>query len=185
MLFGKRSSTHYYGSETYRYMDKLLGQRGDLLLVSPYIDPYYAKQLVSASHRRKIYLVSSSPDPEAVKLIKGRVSLWIIAYFAVSFVILYLLLLIGVRNLYLLISFIPFAFGLYQSFMKMSRIKFKTPRRFIHAKIYISESMAISGSANLTYKGMHKNLEQVEIIYDKEEISRLKKQFWEIWNRYQ
>ena len=185
MLFGKagRKNERYYGKDTYRHFDKLLSRTGEILIVSPYIDAYYAKILVRKSRGRKIYLISSSPESGALKIIKGEsASLVIVAYTALSLLLFLLLLHLGIRNSLLFISLLPFLFGLYKAFTKRSKVRVKLPKQFIHAKMYISKDMAITGSANITYNGMHKNLEQTEIVYNVDEISRLRKQFWRIWN---
>jgi phosphatidylserine/phosphatidylglycerophosphate/cardiolipin synthase-like enzyme len=59
-----------------------------------------------------------------------------------------------------------------------------TGEDFVHEKLYISDSMAIIGSANLTYNGTHKNIEHIEIIRDRGEIDELKRHFNSMWGKY-
>ena len=60
-------------------------------------------------------------------------------------------------------------------------VSVKVPRNFVHAKMYISGQMAMIGSANLTYSGMHRNIEHMSVIRSSREIGRLASQFWELW----
>jgi len=54
----------------------------------------------------------------------------------------------------------------------------------LHAKIYIiDEKYVITGSANLTLKGMKYNIENVIIKMDKKSIKEFKKHFEEKWNK--
>jgi phosphatidylserine/phosphatidylglycerophosphate/cardiolipin synthase-like enzyme len=55
--------------------------------------------------------------------------------------------------------------------------------KFVHEKLYISNGTAVTGSANLTYSGMHKNIEHVELTRDVKEVSELTRHFEELWNR--
>jgi phosphatidylserine/phosphatidylglycerophosphate/cardiolipin synthase-like enzyme len=55
---------------------------------------------------------------------------------------------------------------------------------FIHEKLYISDTIAITGSANLTYSGMHRNIESINITKNLEEVERLKKHFDRLWQTY-
>ncbi len=182
-MFGKGAAgnTYYYGSDTYKHIDHLLGRGNEILIVSPYIDKYYAGILLDRSKGRKLYLISSSMDSDALKMLQGGTRLWIIGYLALSLAILSLLYFIGAYGAILLVSAIPLAVGIIRNSGRGSGISLKVPRRFVHAKMYISDDMAITGSANLTYKGTHKNVEQINITYSKESIDGLRKQFWELW----
>jgi len=53
---------------------------------------------------------------------------------------------------------------------------------FVHEKIYIGSDTAITGSANLTYSGMHRNIEHIEITHDPERIAELGRHFNGLWN---
>ena len=65
-----------------------------------------------------------------------------------------------------------------------STVKLKIPSKFVHAKMYIGDAEAIRGSANLTFKGMHKNIEHIELTSDPVQIKELEKQFWRIWSSF-
>ena len=59
-----------------------------------------------------------------------------------------------------------------------------TGEDFVHEKLYISDTVAIVGSANLTYAGMHKNVEHIQMVDDKNEITELKEHFNSLWSKY-
>ncbi len=179
---GYSGNTYYCGSDTHKYIDELISSKGEILVVSPYIDRYYAEIISRKSGGRKFYVISSSLEGDALKLLeKNPSALWIASYALLSIMILGLLLFVGVGGLYLLISVIPIAVGTVKNAGRKSKVSLKVPKQFVHAKIYISDGMAITGSANLTYKGTFKNVEHINVVYDKEEIGRLKEQFWGMW----
>ncbi|MHB1830099.1 MAG: phospholipase D-like domain-containing protein [Candidatus Micrarchaeaceae archaeon] len=183
MLGWKRQrNTYYYGSSAYKYVDDLISKKGDILIVSPYIDRYYAELILKKSKGSRFYVISSSIEGRALEILGDKHSqLWLIGYLALSAIMFWLAFSIGIRWPYLLISLVPLAIGAIKHLGRGSKMALKVPRKFVHAKMYISDGMAITGSANLTYSGTHKNSEHINIIYDEEEISRLKDQFWEIW----
>src|SRR5271157_2748957 len=54
----------YSGSDSYKFVDKLIKSgSGEMLVVSPYIDNYYARVLLRASRRRRFRVITS---PEAL-----------------------------------------------------------------------------------------------------------------------
>ncbi len=175
-------SEHYCGSDTHRYINALIESTGDILIVSPYLDDYYAGVLSSKKSGRKFYVISSSMERRAAKLLTGkRSALPILGYIALSIALLYLSFIIGLNGLLLLPSFIPIVVGIIKHRPVSSNVALKIPKRFVHAKMYISGTMAITGSANLTYAGTHKNVEQISITHDSGEIGRLREQFWNLW----
>ena len=60
-------------------------------------------------------------------------------------------------------------------------ISLKVPKEFVHAKLYIGDSKAIESSANLTFTGMHKNIEHARVIDSPEDLSKLRKEFESLW----
>jgi phosphatidylserine/phosphatidylglycerophosphate/cardiolipin synthase-like enzyme len=54
---------------------------------------------------------------------------------------------------------------------------------FVHEKLYIGNDKAITGSANLTYNGLHKNIEHIEVINSIERIGKLKSHFNDLWSK--
>ena len=184
IMFGKGEpySTYYYGSDTYKHIDDLIERGREILMVSPYVDRYYAEKLLEYSKGRRLYLISSSMDSEALRLLQGTSSIWAIAYLSLSSILLALLLYIRVPSTLLALSLIPIIVGSIKN-LGRKRIMLKVPKQFVHAKMYISDSTAITGSANLTYKGTHRNLEQISITRSKGDVEKLKKQFWELWSK--
>lgn len=178
-----RERASYYGNETYKHVEKLLRSESDLLIVSPYIDAYYADYLLKNSRGKNIYVISSSIKREVAKkfapsmLPTAMRSAFLFASFNA------LLLLSGYFNTYLaLASFgIAAAFAVFSAPAK-SRVHLKIPKRFVHAKMYLGNRSAIEGSANLTYVGTHRNIEKINIISNQESIDELRNQFWKMWN---
>ena len=184
-MFGKvdLGNTYYYGSDTHRYINDLIGKGSEVLIVSPYVDRYYAEIILEKSRDRKFYLISSSMENDVLRLFNAGSQLWIPAYLGLSMILLGLLLFIGATGALLLPSIAPIAIGIIKNAGKGSGVRLKVPKQFVHAKMYISEGMAITGSANLTYKGTYKNLEQINIIYNKADIDKLRNQFWGMWGK--
>lgn len=174
----------YSGRNVHKYVERLIRNGKRILIVSPYIDSHYARYLLG-QYGKTFHIVSSSLDPVAKRILTEGIfptKLLIAAIaFALADIILYYL------RYYLcaaLLSALILLMGIAIAFLAARRptnIKLKIPREFVHAKMYISENEAVRGSANLTYRGQHGNVEHVEATYDKDEIGRLEKQFWEIW----
>jgi phosphatidylserine/phosphatidylglycerophosphate/cardiolipin synthase-like enzyme len=186
MLFSRRSAEKKVlsGRNSYSEVERLIRESRELLIVSPYIDEYYARFLASHSGGRKITVLSSSLD-EAAKRIIGR------SFSAYSFA---LFIFAGIAELSIGILFSAYVYALaavvitllsgYLLSWKSSGIRLKVPKRFIHAKMYVSDKEAITGSANLTYRGMHKNVEMIEILGDKPSVDKLREEFWKMWKDY-
>jgi phosphatidylserine/phosphatidylglycerophosphate/cardiolipin synthase-like enzyme len=76
------------------------------------------------------------------------------------------------------------SFALMLRSRRSTAIQLKVIRdKFVHEKLYISNGTAVIGSANLTYSGMHKNIEHVEVIRNGKEVDALKRHFEELWSR--
>jgi phosphatidylserine/phosphatidylglycerophosphate/cardiolipin synthase-like enzyme len=179
----KRRTDSYYGNEAHKYVDKLLSGGKNLLIVSPYIDDYYADYLASHARGKRMYIISSSIKKSAAKRLRGadfsgvtaaaflltsfNAALFVSGFFSASFALLS-------------VSSVA-AYAIY-SLTHRNRISLKIPSEFVHAKMYVSDSAAIEGSANLTYAGMHKNIEGIRIISNPEQLDELKRRFWTLWN---
>ncbi len=179
----------YSGSDSYKFVDRMLNSRGsELLVVSPYIDDYYARALLRASRRRRVRIVTS-PDALAHSSFLRSISLQRMkghakatAYFALlSTIVLYL------KFYYIAVPIVLLALASFTLMLRSRRstaMQLKVIKdKFVHEKLYISNGTAITGSANLTYRGMHKNIEHVEMIRDAREVSALKRHFEELWHR--
>ncbi len=173
------------GVDSYRYVEKLIRGGKEVYIVSPYIDAYYAALIRRYANWKRFYIISSSLDENAKKILESRGSWMGVGIFAVFVVfvswILFALSLFSLDILILALAAI-LARVIVFKFSTRNRIRLKVPRSFVHAKMYISERMAISGSANLTYRGMHSNVEQIEVVYDQKAILDFKKRFWSMWD---
>ncbi len=181
---------HYSGSESHMFVDGLISGKGrELLIVSPYIDNYYARALLRASKRKRVRIVTSPDALEYRGSFLGSLSLHKMmgyakatAYFSVLFAI----------GLYLKFYYVvaPIAVIAMAMFVLMLRsrnsanIRLKVIREpFVHEKLYICNGTAVTGSANLTYKGMHRNIEHVEVTSDDQEVAALERHFEELWSK--
>lgn len=173
----------YYGKSAHKYVDKLLKAEKDLLIVSPYIDDYYADYLARHSSGKTLHIISSSIRGSAAKRLRGsRLGDPFAATFLAASVN-WLLFLVGAFNFYFAFASIASGIGLLAlALSHKNRIYLKIPKDFVHAKMYVGKSTAVEGSANLTYAGMHQNIENIRLITDPAEVDRLKRQFWTLWN---
>ena len=185
MFFKKAPRSLYrYGSDGYKNIDGMIDSRGDLLIVSPYIDMHYARKLVARARNGRTYVITSSSDSGILNALgKGGSRLRIAAYTLLSTLLLYALALAGIGGAYMLIAAVPVVIGTAKHHRIRGNVYVRVPRRFVHAKMYISEHAAMIGSANLTYSGMHRNVEHMSIIRSADEMRKLSDQFWELWAR--
>ena len=57
---------------------------------------------------------------------------------------------------------------------------------FIHSKIYlVDKKFGVSGSANLTYSGLNKNIETLTIAETAEEVEQIENNFMRLWLKYE
>ncbi len=192
---------HYNGTESYKFIDKLVFNNDkNLMIISPFISASYLKKLIDLSKKKKIFVVTSEKGVNEDQ-IKGYLSkkfrtFQLLLYSLIVFIFalaisLYLkLALLELIFTYLDLIILIFLLLVYwlnknKKARNYKNIQFKIVKeKFIHEKVYIGDSEAITGSANFTYSGLHKNLEQLDIIKDKGEIEKLKKHFQSIWNSY-
>ncbi|MEM3199718.1 MAG: phospholipase D-like domain-containing protein [Candidatus Micrarchaeaceae archaeon] len=171
------SSEPYSGPDSFKFVERLFRRERRLLISSPYICAYYAKMLLRISSRKRIYLITSKEpksNAEALKYLsrKNPFRLW--AYLAAIAAVPAFF-----ASIYLSAAFLLLAIAL---FAKKSNLRIKFASASVHEKLYIGENEAIVGSANLTYSGMHSNIEHIEIIKDKEEIEKITRHFYKLWN---
>ncbi len=182
----------YSGSDTHRYIDQLINDGAkSLKIITPYLGISYARMLVRVSTRKRICIIvsgdSSKKDEDAVKFItkKGRhvdpgpIFYGSILAAGLAFVGAYALAL----SVAALIAAYIYRAGIYLPRHRNITVKIATDR-FIHEKMYISESSAIVGSANLTYSGTHKNMEHIEIIKEPKKMKELGAHFDNLWKKY-
>ncbi len=180
----------HFGSESYIYVDALIKERSNSLeIISPYISLSYARMLSGESARKRIRIITSANSIEAVEYLKRNskasifgdtkamlfaILLFAIAYYIKFFYIAFLLLFV----------IVALALWIYLKAKRNTnrRLEVKvSAERFIHEKAYISDLFAIAGSANLTYSGMHKNIERIEVIDDLAEVEKMRRHFNSLW----
>jgi phosphatidylserine/phosphatidylglycerophosphate/cardiolipin synthase-like enzyme len=187
-MFGifRKERESYSGRDAYKYVEPLIRKAKELYIISPYIDLYYAKFLLSNRGGKKIYIISSSIDQGAMKLFAGkRDRLSLLAYIVLIAALDYAAAMLGFYLSYVLIgSGIAIAAIAYMlsAPKKIKGLNVKVPSSFVHAKMYVSDSAAIEGSANLTYKGMHRNVERITVVRSKDEVEKMRKEFFALWN---
>jgi phosphatidylserine/phosphatidylglycerophosphate/cardiolipin synthase-like enzyme len=188
----KDNTVGYSGSDTHKYIDEVINDNAvKLKIISPYLGIHYARMLLKVSTRKKIDLIvsgdSTKKDEEAIRVLLKRGSFVDWKLILYGSVVAILIALTGIYPLALSMGILLVAtiyYGkIYGPKRRKVRIKIATDK-FIHEKLYISENVAIVGSANLTYSGTHKNIEHIEIIRDKSKISELEKHFDQTWKKY-
>jgi phosphatidylserine/phosphatidylglycerophosphate/cardiolipin synthase-like enzyme len=148
--------------------------------------------LVEIAKGRKLSVITSGgtgiEDSEAVRiLMKGRKDYRVRPLVFLSIVALGLLAL---NFLVYSLLFAALAAGLVWSTYRHNRRRGSNIRvkvvtnRFIHEKMYLSDDGAITGSANLTFSGMHRNIEHIDMVNDREKVRGLLGHFEELWSRY-
>ena len=184
MTFLGGKPTSYYGRSSYKYVEPILRGEKELLIVSPYIDAYYTNYLLSHARGKRIRIISSAIGKDDAKRLSNRRRAWPIIPALLLFLGNVMLVYTGI----ILPAFLA-ASGLIilllialVALKKKLDISLKVPKSFVHAKLYVGNNMAVEGSANLTFAGMHKNVEHVSVTRDPDEINELRKQFWKIWN---
>lgn len=180
----------YSGSSTFKYIDPMIERgSGELLIISPYIGDRYANMLMRAGNRRRVRVITSRSSAEAAKRIMGGSmhGVWNAAKAAVLFVVAaFVGIYVGMAIVFeaaAALALASFALSAYRYKSKgKSNINVRMPERFVHEKMYISEALAIVGSANLTYSGTHTNIEHIELIRDPDRIDALVRHFNELWD---
>lgn len=172
----------YSGNESYKFVDKLLEAPGEKRIITPYIDAFYARKLLDASRKGRIWLITSSApnNKEAMRLIsRGRKHRLLLQsfYFLALAAILYVVGLHVVAEISCAIGIVLITVMV--AMRTHSRggqrgVEVKVIRSlFVHEKMYLGRDYAIVGSANLTYNGMHKNIEHIETISDAKKLHEM------------
>ena len=184
-VFGQ-GSYHYSGNKSYKYIDRLIRRSGALYIVSPYIDAHYAGMLLRQSRWKRVYVLSSSMAPEARSMLDKRTARPHFLQYAVYAIIAmfnYIFYMLNRWHIYMLLP-LAAAIVFFPLYNKISEAKLyvRKPKNFTHSKMYIGEKEGIEGSANLTYAGTHRNIENIEIIKNRGELRRMKAEFWKLWD---
>ncbi|MDE1810823.1 MAG: hypothetical protein KGH66_02170 [Candidatus Micrarchaeota archaeon] len=188
----EKGDEQYSGDSSYRFVDRLIKSSSKkLIVVSPYIGNTYAKLLIEEARRKKVYVVTSQSsleyDNSVLKGIPeiGAIGRYLkpLAYFSIvtAFVFLlnfstYLLYpLLGIILIFVALSYFTYRKTKANFMLKVSRDK------FVHEKLYITDNEAIVGSANLTFSGMHRNVEHIQIVRDAKKREELEEHFERLW----
>ena len=185
-----QESVLYSGDSSYKYVDRLIKENdGELMVISPYLSGYYVNMLAKAAQKRRIRVITSNNSLGyknsrlqnfAVGGIIGYVKA--IAFFLILDAISVILNFTYTTVILTLIVLAAALLAYLRHKRTNSNMKVKVIRdRFVHEKLYISDNTAISGSANLTYNGMHKNIEHIEVTRDQAKIRKLKAHFESMW----
>ncbi len=198
-LFGFKRSTQdgYSGTESYKYIDPLIKRRGaPLMVISPFLGPYYAKMLVDVSKHRKVYVITSPGNHQnestenSVRILQNAgirkadksLILYVAAMLVISIWLNYYQAAVIIALTLAAVLYMELFHKKYPTSLLNLHVKVVTAK-FIHEKLYISGDEAITGSANLTYSGTHKNVEHIEIMTDKARIKELSDHFTDLWTR--
>lgn len=185
----------YSGDSSYKYVDALIKNNDkELMIVSPYISDYYTKLLIKEAQSKSIRIITSENSLSYKdSLLKNFVMKSISGYIkGLAFFLVLDLISIYLKFTYttiiLTIIFLALMLILVLIYKKYKRtysnIKVKVAKnKFVHEKLYIGSDMAITGSANLTYNGMHKNVEHIDVIKDQNRVNELKTHFESLWSK--
>jgi phosphatidylserine/phosphatidylglycerophosphate/cardiolipin synthase-like enzyme len=175
---------HHYGNDSYRIIDRVVNSAGTIYLVSPYLDIHYAK-MMTKNRRAKFYVISSSIGNDAYRLMarKRYISKRRIACGTLLSIASYAALQVFYHLPGTFAITLPIAIAAISLMLSVSKsnITIKKPKKFIHSKFYVCDSLAIEGSANLTYSGTHRNIEQISYTGDAKRINALREEFEKLW----
>ncbi len=188
-------SLSYSGNESYKYIEPLVSNDDRyLFIVSPFISKSYIKKLIKISSRKEIKVITSkeAASSETAKVYRAKGYTKYIFYAA--FIIVVISLMFYLLRMMILLSIAIYAAALAVALLivflafnkhpkKRSHIEFKfVEGKFVHEKLYIGEDEAITGSANFTYSGLHRNIEHIEIVHEKKRVKELADHFYSMWN---
>lgn len=181
----------YSGDSSYRYVDGLVNNDdSELLIVSPYISNHYIKMLVGKSGSKRIRVITSNSslgykDSTLNRYVVGSIKNHIKAIAFILFLdIISVFLQFGYTTIILTVVLLVLAALTYRKYrLTDANFKVKVAKdRFVHEKLYIGSDIAIVGSANLTYNGMHRNIEHIDVVREKDKISKLRSHFESLWH---
>jgi phosphatidylserine/phosphatidylglycerophosphate/cardiolipin synthase-like enzyme len=182
-------ATGYSGSSSYMYIEPLISGRGRTLrVICPFISARYAKLLVGQSARKEVSVITSNSNisADAVRIMKRGKRF---PYLTLSAYFIILSIMIAALRLYLaelvLVPITALIVGItaaHYARPSKQRINVRVASEsFVHEKIYLGDDHAVVGSANLTYSGLHKNVEHIEVIRDSAKLSQMSRHFEELW----
>ena len=183
-------SKSYSGNSSYKYVEHLFKTSKSIDIITPYLGLYYARMLVDFAGKgkriRAIIASGQDTNSETIRYLKHNVrgNIGYAGIAAVSFLLFIALYLYGLpyESIIFLAIFLLTAVLASRRGPTKGIITVRYAPMFVHEKIYVGDSKAITGSANLTYSGMHKNTEYLEIIGDANKAKALGKHFNTLWN---
>ncbi len=178
------TSEIYSGIDSYKQIERLFKKSKNISIISPYISQSYAQILLRYSANKNIRLITSNAqtNAQALKFLLApklgvmKTGIFVLLLTIISFLINFILIgiLLGIFS-------VMFIFLGYMR-LKTKNVGVKIPKgKFIHEKVYIGDDYAITTSANLTYSGMHKNIENMVIIRDNIQLEQLSRHFNDLW----
>ncbi len=181
--------TSYSGSDSHRFVDALIMESGNLDVVSPYISAGYARMLSEHASRYRVRVVTSGMDQNEPALSEFGHSRAYQKWLKGALFFLLLTALAGALGLYYALAVLApvtvlLAFGasLFAR-RRQGNLRVKVANRvFVHEKLYLCDRVAITGSANLTFSGMHRNVEHLDIAVSRERVEALREHFEELWS---
>ena len=183
----------YSGDSSYKFVDELIKNRDkSLRIVSPYISNHYTRMLLDMKRRKDIKVITSNVSLEyRNSLLKeflglGRFKRYmhLIVIFTLAAASAFWIRLFPIGIIAALFDMVTIAL-FYRAYKKRmeTRLRIKiADKKFVHEKLYIGDSTAITGSANLTFNGMHKNIEHIEVTNDQRKVTELATHFDELWS---
>lgn len=185
----------YSGDSSYMFVDELIKNKDNTLrIVSPYISNHYTKMLLGMKRKKDIRIITSRVSLEyrnsllkeflGLGRFKKYMHLMVIFTAAAIFAFLIRFISIGLLASVLdLLTVALFCRAYKRRTETMLRVKI-ADKKFVHEKLYIGDNTAITGSANLTFSGMHKNVEHIERTNDQRKVAELVKHFDELWRSF-
>lgn len=180
----------YSGDSSYRYVDRLIEANDpELMIISPYISDYYTKMLLDKAKNKLVRIITSESSLSYKDAMLNRYLmhsasgyLKAIAFFLILDIIS-IFLQFNYTTAILTAILAILIFLTYRRYKKTeSNLKVKvTKSKFVHEKVYIGSNIAIVGSANLTYNGMHRNVEHIDVVKDTAKIKDLRTHFESLW----
>jgi len=182
----------YSGHNSYRYVEPVLKEKSDeLMVISPYIGDDYARMLVDLGKSKRVRVITSEYSA-GVKGYAKRYSKE--SLFEHLKPIILMFILIGAAIYLRFYEVLAVLIVILLILLSLTYVKYKRTRhsnfevrlpyeRFVHEKMYISRRSAAVGSANLTFSGMHSNLENVQLTTDREKIDEFRDHFDKLWEQ--
>ena len=189
-MMAEEQETSYSGNESYKYVDPIIQSDRRVWIISPYIGKHYGEMIRRKGSRRDIRIITMDvpENRDGILAVVSRNARKGHTLFGVSLLMVLMLLISyfygrGLLVLGFMVLFVIFIYYAIKAESSISPVRLRFARgSFVHEKIYIGEKIAVVGSANLTYNGMHKNIEHIEVIKEGDKIAELEKHFSQLWN---